>query len=185
MGVHYIKIEKCDQYLSLQAGRTNPDVHLRLINLAAVTPTDPPAWTEIDAPTIVTDEHVLGTVFWIDNNRVGVYWMNRRQNFASIQSCNFGTTLCEEVRKGIYNLLRKLYRFSTFQLLQISEQLGWIDVNTPRCTSDGGKCFFRANSQGWTRIASLDTTTRALVYESRAGVTALSFNGYNEATQTL
>lgn len=75
----------------LQAGTTNPTVALFVVELAntdnrqeVVVPLDK-----------VTEDHILGTVFWINDETVGAIWMNRRQNrgvFVAYDTTTFAMT---------------------------------------------------------------------------------------------
>jgi Dipeptidyl peptidase IV (DPP IV) N-terminal region len=64
-------------YLTIfQAGTTNPTIALFIVDLDA-----PSNKRILPVPLdIVTDEHILGTVFWINDQSLGAIWMNRRQN---------------------------------------------------------------------------------------------------------
>lgn len=60
----------------MQAGTTNPTVALFIVEL---TNTD--NRQEVAVPLDkVNEDHILGTVFWINDATVGAIWMNRRQN---------------------------------------------------------------------------------------------------------
>lgn len=54
---------------------------------------------ELETPTkIVTDDHILGTVFWINEETLGAIWMNRRQNQAIFVSYDTTTKAMNEVK---------------------------------------------------------------------------------------
>lgn len=75
---------------SLQAGTTNPTVALFLVNMQNSNK------QELSVPTDkVTADHILGTVFWINDQTLGAIWMNRRQNrgvFVSYDATTFERT---------------------------------------------------------------------------------------------
>lgn len=77
-----------------KAGSTNPEVKLMVVDLTNLD-LEPKL---IPAPQNVTDDHILGAVTWINNDRIGAFWLNRRQNFASFQSCDLQAA-CIEVKK--------------------------------------------------------------------------------------
>lgn len=55
---------------------------------------------ELQTPTeIVTDDHILGTVFWINEETLGAIWLNRRQNRAVFVSYDTLTRAMNEVKK--------------------------------------------------------------------------------------
>lgn len=75
-----------------KAGTKNPEVKLFLVDIQ-----DPNLELKsIPAPESVTNDHILGAVTWINDDQVGAFWLNRRQNFASFQSCNLNAN-CFEV----------------------------------------------------------------------------------------
>jgi hypothetical protein len=43
--------------------------------------------------------------------------------------------------------------------MEIDEPRGWIELNTPKCDSNG-VCFFINNANNWPSLVSLDTNTR-------------------------
>lgn len=58
-------------------------------------------------PPEVTGEHILGTVFWINDQRLGAIWLNRRQNFGVFVSYDGPTFAMNEVNidhKSSYNV---------------------------------------------------------------------------------
>lgn len=75
----------------LQAGTTNPTVTLFVVELANTANI-----RELTVPTDkVTEDHILGIVFWIDNESLGAIWLNRRQNlgvFVSYDTTSFAMT---------------------------------------------------------------------------------------------
>lgn len=40
-------------------------------------------------PTKVGVDHILGTVFWISDSKLGAIWLNRRQNCGEIVSYTY------------------------------------------------------------------------------------------------
>ena len=58
-----------------QAGTTNPTIDLFIVDLNTELK------TRLNVPLdIVTEDHILGTVFWVNDLTLGAIWMNRRQN---------------------------------------------------------------------------------------------------------
>lgn len=53
---------------------------------------------DLEVPTEkVGEDHILGTVFWINDMTLGAIWMNRRQNTAVFVSYNAADFLINEV----------------------------------------------------------------------------------------
>lgn len=68
----------------LQAGTTNPTVELFMVELDG---SDNPSRMKLEPPvSIVSSDHILGTVFWINDEQVGAIWLNRRQDQAVLVS---------------------------------------------------------------------------------------------------
>lgn len=77
-----------------KAGTKNPIVSLRHIDLNDANP----QWKIVAAPSdIVTDDHILQSVSWIDDTTFGSIWTNRRQNQSVFQQCNAATNDCRSV----------------------------------------------------------------------------------------
>ncbi|RVE53280.1 hypothetical protein evm_002113 [Chilo suppressalis] len=99
-----------------KVGTTNPTVTLRVVNLAQTTSDDIQSVT-LEAPTEVTEDHILGGVTWPTQNEVAAHWLNRRQNFTVFRICDVTNTNCvQEIR---------------------SEPNGWVPIALPRFSRDG------------------------------------------------
>lgn len=59
-----------------QAGTTNPSIELYIVD-DLETATKQKLQVPID---VVSNDHILGTVFWVNDQTVGAIWLNRRQN---------------------------------------------------------------------------------------------------------
>lgn len=78
----------------LQAGRTNPSVTLKHIDLNGANP----QWNVVRAPlAVVSADHILNSVSWLDDQTFGAIWTNRRQNQSVFQQCNAPSNTCREV----------------------------------------------------------------------------------------
>jgi dipeptidyl-peptidase-4 len=60
-----------------KVGESNPSVALMLNDLI----TNDPFLLQLNYPPSVSNDHILGTVFWISDTKLGAIWLNRRQNF--------------------------------------------------------------------------------------------------------
>ncbi|CRK90577.1 CLUMA_CG004279, isoform A [Clunio marinus] len=138
-----------------KVGSTNPNVILYLSNLSIGSRQALPIPT-----TIVTNEYVLGRVFWINDETLGAIWMNRRQNRGVLVTYDATTTVMSEI-------------------FEINEPNGWINVNTPRC-DDLGRCHFINNNNNWPSIVRVDTSTKAYEYVINRNVVTL-YGVTNEA----
>lgn len=78
-----------------QVGRTNPTANLRVVNLNELVSTNQVRWETLQAPAIVTDDHILGGVVWPTADEIAVHWLNRRQNYTVLRICNVRTSVCE------------------------------------------------------------------------------------------
>lgn len=77
-----------------QAGTTNPTVSLFLVNLDGAL-----VKVELSTPTNdVGSDHILGSVFWINERDLGAIWMNRRQNHGVFVAYDTVTNIRREVR---------------------------------------------------------------------------------------
>lgn len=135
-----------------KAGTTNPTVDLTLARLDGSVPIVLPV--PID---IVGEDHVLGSVFWINAQTMGTIWMNRRQNVGVIVTYD---TTSHEMR----------------EVMNIEEPDGWIEINTPRCHSSG-VCYLINNKDNWPRLTSVNTATGAVETHTPDGVSVISIYG--------
>lgn len=94
------------QELFLQVGDNNPKVELLISNVQS----SQIQWLPLGTPTeIVTDDHILGTVFWISDKKVGAIWLNRRQNKGVIVSYRYVDDFSWEMEVvGILTLALKI-----------------------------------------------------------------------------
>lgn len=77
----------------MQVGRINPTVTLRVVDLrTAATNLN---FTTLQAPEIVTDDHILGGVIWPTTTEIAAHWLNRRQNYTVLRICDIVTARCE------------------------------------------------------------------------------------------
>ncbi|XP_063839135.1 uncharacterized protein LOC135088176 [Ostrinia nubilalis] len=102
-----------------KVGRTNPTVQLRVVNLTSLVQGQDIDFLVLEAPEIVTDDHILGGVVWARDNEIAAHWLNRRQNQTVLRICNLelGTDVCEEEHR--------------------SQPNGWVPIALPRFSSDG------------------------------------------------
>ncbi|XP_070499034.1 venom dipeptidyl peptidase 4 [Chironomus tepperi] len=123
-----------------KVGEVNPDVQMYLFDFANMdtlflsTPLDK-----------VSDDHILGTVFWISNRKLGAIWMNRRQNKGVITSYTYVSA----------------DSFEMATIAEINEPDGWIELDTPKCEADG-ICYFINNANNWPSLTKIDTNTNTL-----------------------
>jgi hypothetical protein len=76
--------------LILQVGEKNPKVELYVYDYSIFDT------LFIDKPLEkVGSDHILGTVFWISNQKFGAIWLNRRQNEGVIVSYTLNQQLVE------------------------------------------------------------------------------------------
>lgn len=70
-------------------------------------------WFKLEAPVSeVSEDYILGTVAWINEDEVSVMWLNRRQNKSVLVICNAEDGICKN------EVIRE-------------EPDGWIEVTTP------------------------------------------------------
>ncbi|GAB0093447.1 venom dipeptidyl peptidase 4 [Sergentomyia squamirostris] len=145
-----------------KAGTTNPRVTLRVNNFA-----DPSTWRTLPTPVdIVSDDHILGTVTWFDDERLLALWLNRRQNIATLQSCVISTETCTE-------------------LMRFNEPNGWVPISTPRCYSSANICLMIANSDGWFKVWKYDFTQQQSSVVTPDAYTVSSIYGYDQVNDNL
>lgn len=85
--------------MHFKAGTNNPEVELKVIDIDAFINGNIDAIYTIPAPIdVVTDDHILGSVTWINDSTVAPTWLNRRQNMGVLQGCQFPNVQeCEKV----------------------------------------------------------------------------------------
>jgi len=97
-------------------GTTNPLVSLHVVDL-----TDLSSGTiNIPAPVdVISNDHILYDVVWVNNYEVSVIWTNRVQNLGVLQICDVGIADC-------------------YTIHQMSETAGWLDI-VPPTSNDLGR----------------------------------------------
>ncbi|XP_068620784.1 uncharacterized protein [Battus philenor] len=100
-----------------KVGRTNPTVNLRLVNLTDLVLTNQVRWETLEAPSVVTNDHILGGVVWPSATEVAAHWLNRRQNYTVLRICNVISGVCEEEHRQQPN--------------------GWVPIALPRFSRNG------------------------------------------------
>lgn len=78
-----------------KAGAPNPIITLQLIDLEVLEVGRKFDIVQVVPPTEVTDEHIISTVAWANNENIVTVWMNRIQNKAVIQRCQIDK--CENI----------------------------------------------------------------------------------------
>jgi len=98
-------------------GTTNPQVSLHVVDLTDLSADV----ISIPAPVeVISNDHVLYDVEWINNNEVSVIWTNRVQNLGLLQICFAMSAACQTVH-------------------QMSQTAGWLDVVPPTSDATGGR----------------------------------------------
>lgn len=147
-------------------GTNNPVVRLRVIDLTDTQY----EWNDIEAPiSVVSPDHILGTVFWYNNDDVGAIWLNRRQNVSTLEKCNATSLQCEQL------------------LLTVLPQ-GWVELNTPKCVND--RCYFIGDVNNWDNVIAINTvakelhnvTSRAFTVQNIYGIHPVSGDVYYMGT---
>ncbi len=107
----------------------NPIVRFQYIDLTESIPT----WYTFPAPIQrVTDDHILYAVNWINDESVGAFWLNRRQNVSSYQICSTtGSRNCYEVLE--HSNWATIFKFTKAKSLPsasnyLSQMAGWISA---------------------------------------------------------
>ncbi|XP_036321869.1 venom dipeptidyl peptidase 4 [Rhagoletis pomonella] len=143
-----------------KVGTPNPLVALRLFNVD----TKQLQPVNITAPVeVVTADHVLQNVVWINGTRVLLVWLNRRQNLASFQECTVDG-VCREVTR-------------------LQEPDGWIMLSTPTC--EESSCIFTYWIDDWVQVWNLNLTTGKNEWISRGNFTVLQVYFYDAAADEL
>ncbi|XP_012158257.1 venom dipeptidyl peptidase 4 [Ceratitis capitata] len=143
-----------------KVGTPNPVVGLRLFNVDTKQ-LDP---VNITAPVeIVTADHIIQNVVWIDSSRFLLVWLNRRQNLATLQECTL-EGVCREVTR-------------------LQESDGWIMMSTPKCEST--YCTFTYWIDDWLQVWRLDLATGKNLWETRGNFTVLNVYHYDETADEL
>lgn len=98
-------------------GTTNPQVSLHLVDLTDLSS----GIINIPAPVdVVSNDHILYAVDWVNDYEYYVIWTNRVQNLGLLQICPAGTGACQTVH-------------------QLSETAGWLDVVPPIADATGAR----------------------------------------------
>lgn len=103
----------------------NPTVRFRYIDLTDSSLT----WHAFAAPTgVVTNDHILNSVNWINDDMVGAFWLNRRQNRGSYQICStIDDRSCYEVCVHSSRYTQFIFFTSTTFIVFISKFIVFID----------------------------------------------------------
>lgn len=73
----------------------NPTVQLRVVNLPSLVASQDRNYLTLEAPEVVTEDHILGGVVWASTNEIAAHWLNRRQNQTVLRICNLLTDVCD------------------------------------------------------------------------------------------
>ncbi|XP_064076600.1 uncharacterized protein LOC113394453 [Vanessa tameamea] len=98
-----------------KVGRVNPTVKLRVVDLRTAATTL--STVTLEAPSVVSSDHILGGVTWTSATEIAVHWLNRRQNYTVLRICNIVTSQCEEEHRAQSN--------------------GWVPIALPRFSRAG------------------------------------------------
>lgn len=113
----------------------------------------------LEIPAKVTGEHILGTVFWIDDQTLGAIWLNRRQNFGLFVAYDVNTEQMTE-------------------LLEMNQPYGWIDLSTPKCLDS--ICYFIDDYNNWPTLTGVNTKDKQDIKRlTSTGMNVLNFYGIN------
>lgn len=176
-----VKETKCEVWF--QAGRKNPSVSLRHINLND----DLLQWKSVEAPVAtVSKDHILKSVSWLDDVTFGAIWMNRRQNQSVFQQCNAASNICQEVRFGCPSVWCDFSTFiCTSKVFQTQEPNGWVDLSSLSCTPNDDRCFYIDYVDDWLNIYEFIRSTGARNPRIVAEFTVLGIYGYNAALNEM
>lgn len=96
---------------------------------------------ELKKPTKILQEHLIGSIFWIDNQKFGAIWMNRRQNYGIFVSYDVETYEMEEI-------------------MELNEPDGWLNpFHIPKC-DNSSVCYLVDNFKNWPTLTSVDTKNK-------------------------
>lgn len=101
-----------------QAGTTNPTVELFIVELNGIGSRGIKVETPIDK---VSSDHILGTVFWIDDENLGAIWLNRRQDRAVFVSYDTSTASSSHQMSIVRFFILHSYIFSVWEEQSISQ----------------------------------------------------------------
>ncbi|ALC39730.1 CG11034 [Drosophila busckii] len=143
-------------------GTPNPVVNVRVYDLSSTVP----VMKLIGAPVnIVGDDHILEHVVWTDSSHLLITWLNRRQNLATMQRCTQSGE-CTEIKR-------------------LDEPHGWINIDTPKCLSNGINCIFTYWIDDWLQVWNLNLLTGENIWKRRGRFTVLNIYGYDEVNDRL
>ncbi|XP_032529927.2 venom dipeptidyl peptidase 4 [Danaus plexippus] len=150
-----------------KAGRTNPDVQLRVFNLND-TSSEP---MMIPAPVdIVGLDHILGRVNWATDQNLVVLWLNRRQSISVLVNCNLKENKCNIVK-------------------QHNEPNGWIDINEPFFDKTGKKMLeiqpMHYEDQRFMHVAHFDFETQETTDLSPGNSTVTEILGWDQKSDIV
>jgi hypothetical protein len=76
-----------------QAGTTNPTIDLFIVDDLQAAKLH-----KLEVPlSIVSNDHILGTAFWVNDQTLGAIWLNRRQNRGVFVTYDASTFAMSEV----------------------------------------------------------------------------------------
>lgn len=82
-------------------------------------------------PPEVTIDYILGTVFWITDQKLGAIWLNRRQNLGVFVSYDATSFLMSEVTIDHSKIIVSTNRISFFFLARLAgyedQRTQWLD----------------------------------------------------------
>ncbi|XP_067621227.1 venom dipeptidyl peptidase 4 [Eurosta solidaginis] len=143
-----------------KAGTPNPVIGLRLFDVDAKQLEA----INITAPVdIVTKDHILQYVEWIDGESVLLVWLNRRQNLATLQQCKVKGE-CKE-------------------LMRLQDTDGWNMMGAPQCVAS--YCIFSYWIDDWQQAWKLDLSTGKNQWLSRGNFTVIQVYFYDDAADAL
>lgn len=156
-----------EQFKYPKAGRTNPNVGLRVYKLDELH-SEP--WN-IPAPVaLVGLDHILGSVNWASDTNLVVLWLNRRQNIGILVDCDLKRDKCSIVKEH-------------------REHNGWLDINPAFFDSTGKKMVdiepLYHGEQRFLHAAKYNLDTRTTEDLSPGNSTVTEILGWNEETDTV
>ncbi|XP_045785433.1 venom dipeptidyl peptidase 4 [Maniola jurtina] len=155
------------QFKYPKAGRTNPEVQLRVFKL---NESDIEAMV-IPAPVdIVGLDHILGRVNWATDKNLIVLWLNRRQSISVLTNCDLKLDKCVILK-------------------QETEPSGWVDIRQPFFDASGTQMVevqpLSYNDQRFMHVGRLDFNTLLTEDLSPGNSTVTQILGWNQETDTV
>ncbi|KAG6459334.1 hypothetical protein O3G_MSEX011338 [Manduca sexta] len=155
------------QFKYPKAGRTNPDVGLRVFKLDELN-NEP--WN-IPAPVdVVGLDHILGRINWASDQNLVVLWLNRRQSISILVNCDLKRDKCSIVKEQ-------------------TEPNGWIDITAPFFDKTGTKMVeiqpLYNGEQRFPHAAKFDFSSFTTEDLSPGNSTVTEILGWNQETDTV